>query len=66
MILRAITRRASSSIVSQCRTTVGGAIDRNLPGAWLKTYEAKNAQELNEAYAAWAATYDADSIDTFG
>lgn len=37
-----------------------------LPGPWQRTYEATTPQELLEAYAAWAPSYDADSIGTFG
>ena len=34
--------------------------------SWERTYAAKTQTELNEAYAAWAPTYDEDSIGRFG
>jgi SAM-dependent methyltransferase len=37
-----------------------------LPGAWQKTYDAKNKLELCDAYKQWAGTYEQDSIGTFG
>ena len=37
-----------------------------LPAPWEATYAAKTRSELLAAYAAWAPTYDADSVDAFG
>ena len=37
-----------------------------LPAPWEATYAAETRSELLAAYAAWAPTYDADSVDAFG
>ncbi len=36
------------------------------PELWTATYEAKNSEELDEAYRRWASQYDKDTRETMG
>lgn len=59
---------ATTTTTNHDATTTTTRKDSNeeLPGPWAKTYAAKTKQEMLQAYAEWSASYDHDSIDTFG
>eukprot|EP00966_Prymnesium_polylepis_P232472 5376633-Prymnesium_polylepis.1 len=58
-LARGLRRRGKSSLPATTSQDSCAA-------AWEKTYAATTQAELDEAYAAWAPTYDEDSIGRFG